>query len=75
MIIDIELTEKEEKILKSELYFDKNFITNTIKEKIKDIEKEEEISPREEKRILKRLEKAKRGQGIPAEQFLKEMGL
>lgn len=70
--INIELTETEEKILKNELKFDKNFITNMIKEKIKDIKEKEKISSREEKIILKRLKKAKIEEGISVEEFLRD---
>lgn len=75
MLVNIDLTEKEEKRVREELRLDKDFILNAIKEKIGDMEEEEKMTPREEKRLLRRLEKSRGEKGRPIEEFFEEMGL
>lgn len=74
MIIDVELNEKKQKQLKEVLEYDNNFINNLISKELDKIEKNEQISKSEIKRIVKLSEKAKKSPMIPLEDFGKKMG-
>lgn len=74
MIIDVELNEKKQKLLKEVLEYDNDFINNLISKELDKLEENEQLSKSEIKKILKLSKKAKKTPMIPLEDFGKEMG-